>query len=97
MPFTQHTAITHIYPELPARQDAKALPEYEAVLAELTRLDSIEGFVSLDWGIIAQNAGHILEKQSKDISIAFCLALVLAPAIRLKGSEQGTISIGFSS
>lgn len=90
MPFTQHTAITPISPEFPAGQDAKALPEYEAVLAELAKLNSMEGSASLDWGIVAQNAGHILEKQSKDISIASYLALALAETGGLEGWREGT-------
>lgn len=90
MPFTQHAAITPISPEFPAGQDAKALPEYEAVTAELAKLNSIEGSASLDWGIVAQNAGHILEKQSKDISIASYLAIALAETEGLEGWQQGT-------
>ena len=89
MPFTQHTAASPISPEFPAGQDAKALPEYEAVLAELAKLNSMEGSASLDWEVVAQNAGHILEKQSKDISIASYLAIALAETEGLEGWREG--------
>ena len=63
--------------ESPAGFDAKFEPEYEAVLAEISKLGSATQAEPLSWSKVEEQAESILAGKSKDILMAAYLGVAL--------------------
>lgn len=71
--------------ESPAGFDAKFEPEYEAVLAEISKLGSATQAESLSWSRVEEQAESILAGKSKDILMAAYLGVALQKTHGLQG------------
>lgn len=71
--------------ESPAGFDAKFEPEYEAVLAEISKLGSATQAEPLSWSRVEEQAESILAGKSKDILMAAYLGVALQKTHGLQG------------
>ena len=75
--------------ENPTGENAKYDEEYEQLLAELGKLESVSADGGVDWPLVTDLATGILESKSKDILIACYLAHGLYQQQGLSGLEAG--------
>lgn len=69
----------------PFGADAKETIEYELIMDEVAKISSLQGFGSVNWKIVADNAVIILQTKAKDISVASYLAIALAQTDKMQG------------
>jgi type VI secretion system protein VasJ len=76
----------------PAGATAKANPQYEAVIAEMTKLESVTGG-AVDWSMVLDSSGKVLQSVSKDLRIATYMAYGLYQTQGLEGLATGLVVI----
>ncbi|HEX8698801.1 MAG TPA: type VI secretion system protein TssA, partial [Myxococcaceae bacterium] len=76
----------------PAGATAKANPQYEAVIAEMTKLESVSGG-AVDWPMVLDSSGKVLQSVSKDLRIATYMAFGLYQTQGLDGLATGLVVI----
>jgi type VI secretion system protein VasJ len=76
----------------PAGATAKANPQYEAVIAEMTKLESVTGG-AVDWPMVLDSSGKVLQSVSKDLRIATYMAFGLYQTQGLDGLATGLVVI----
>jgi type VI secretion system protein VasJ len=72
----------------PAGATAKTNPQYEAVIAEMAKLESVTGG-AVDWPMVLDSSGKVLQSVSKDLRIATYLAYGLYQTQGLDGLATG--------
>src|SRR4051794_16489044 len=76
----------------PAGGTAKTNPQYEAVVAEMTKLESVTGG-AIDWPMVLDSSGKVLQSVSKDLRIATYLAYGLYQTQGLEGLTTGLVIV----
>jgi len=76
----------------PAGAAAKTNPQYEAVVAEMTKLESVTGG-AVDWAMVLDSSGKVLQSVSKDLRIATYLAFGLYQTQGLDGLATGLVLV----
>ncbi|MDY7230941.1 type VI secretion system protein TssA [Hyalangium rubrum] len=76
----------------PAGAAAKTNPQYEAVIAEMAKLESVTGG-AVDWNLVLDSGGKVLQSVSKDLRIATYLAFGLYQTQGLDGLATGLVVI----
>ena len=76
----------------PCGELAKYEPEYEAMDAELQKLNSVDG-LPIKWSEISSNAATILSSKSKDIQVASYFAVARLEMSGLSGLIEGLMVI----
>jgi type VI secretion system protein VasJ len=76
----------------PAGATAKTNPQYEAVIAEMTKLESVTGG-AVDWPMVLDSSGKVLQSVSKDLRIATYLAYGMYQTQGLDGLATGLVVI----
>ncbi|WP_224240863.1 type VI secretion system protein TssA [Hyalangium gracile] len=72
----------------PAGAAAKTNAQYEAVVAEMAKLEAVTGG-AVDWGMVLDSSGKVLQTVSKDLRIATYLAYGLYQTQGLDGLATG--------
>ncbi len=80
---------TPIKAEAPCGAEARYEPEYESVQTEIDKLSSPTASGQVAWDRIVENAAVVLEKKSKDLTIAGYLAVALVITRQIDGLDQG--------
>ena len=75
--------------ETPGGADAKAEPEYEAMLGEIGKLTSPSSSGGVDWNKIKELTAQILETKSKDMMCASYLTMALVQTEKIEGLIKG--------
>ena len=78
-----------IHPDQPSGNDIRYDPAFEALQAEVNKLNSPSGSGTVDWGKIAQQASEILAQKSKDLLVASYLAVALIYTRQMDGLALG--------
>lgn len=73
----------------PAGENAKYEEEYEQLVAELGKLESVSAGGGVDWSLVVDLSSDILEKKSKDILVSCYLAHGLYQQQGLSGLQAG--------
>lgn len=76
----------------PAGAAAKTNPQYEAVIAEVAKLESLSGG-TVDWAMVLDSGGKVLQSVSKDLRIATYMAYGLYQTQGLDGLATGLVLI----
>lgn len=76
----------------PAGGAAKTNPQYEAVVAEMAKLEAVTGG-AIDWGMVLDSSGKVLQSVSKDLRIATYLAYGLYQTQGLDGLATGLVVV----
>jgi type VI secretion system protein VasJ len=76
----------------PAGKPAKADPTYEAVIAEVAKLESLTGG-AVDWGTVLDSSGRLLRSTSKDLRLATYLAYGLYQTQGVDGLATGLVVV----
>lgn len=76
----------------PAGAAAKTNPQYEAVLAEMAKLESVTGG-AVDWSMVLDSSGKVLQSVSKDLRIATYMAYGLYQTQGLDGLATGLVLV----
>jgi type VI secretion system protein VasJ len=76
----------------PAGGAAKTNPQYEAVIAEMAKLESVTGG-AVDWPMVLDSGGKVLQSVSKDLRIATYLAFSMYQTQGLDGLATGLVVI----
>jgi type VI secretion system protein VasJ len=78
-----------IHPDQPSGKDIRYDPAFEALQAEVNKLNSPSASETVDWGKIAQQASEILAQKSKDLLVASYLAVALIYTRQMDGLALG--------
>ena len=78
-----------IHPDQPAGKDIRYDPAFEALQAEVNKLNSPSASGTVDWGKITQQASEILAQKSKDLLVASYLAVALIYTRKMDGLALG--------
>ena len=81
-----------ISPEAPTGQSARVEPAYEAVLAEIAKLDSLSGG-AVDWATVLDKSSTLLKTRTKDLLLACYLAAGLQAKDDLEGLATGLSAV----
>ena len=73
----------------PAGSDCRYGPEFERLQAEIDKLSSPTASGKVDWATVVKTAAEILQKQSKDLTVASYLAVGLLRTQKIDGLDQG--------
>lgn len=76
----------------PAGAAAKTNPQYEAVIAEMAKLESVTGG-AVDWPMVLDSSGKVLQSVSKDLRIATYMAYGLYQTQGLGGLATGLVLV----
>jgi type VI secretion system protein VasJ len=76
----------------PAGAAAKTNPQYEAVIAEMSKLESVTGG-AVDWNMVLDSGGKVLQSVSKDLRIATYLAFGMYQTQGLDGLATGLVVV----
>lgn len=76
----------------PAGAAAKTNPQYEAVIAEMAKLESVTGG-AVDWPMVLDSSGKVLQSVSKDLRIATYMAYGLYQTQGLSGLATGLVLV----
>jgi type VI secretion system protein VasJ len=76
----------------PAGAAAKTNPQYEAVIAEVAKLESVTGG-AVDWPMVLDSSGKVLQSVSKDLRIATYMAYGLYQTQGLDGLATGLVLV----
>jgi type VI secretion system protein VasJ len=76
----------------PAGAAAKTTPQYEAVISEMAKLEAVTGG-AVDWGMVLDSSGKVLQTVSKDLRIATYLAYCLYQTQGLGGLATGLVVV----
>ncbi|MBZ4401702.1 type VI secretion system protein TssA [Myxococcus sp. AS-1-15] len=76
----------------PAGKAAKSEPGYLAVLAEVAKLEAVTGG-AVDWALVLDSSGKVLQTSSKDLRIATYLAQGLYQTQGLDGLATGLVVV----
>jgi len=76
----------------PAGAAAKTNPQYEAVIAEMAKLESVTGG-AVDWPMVLDSSGKVLQSVSKDLRIATYMAFGLYQTQGLEGLATGLVLV----
>ena len=76
----------------PAGAAAKTNPQYEAVIAEMAKLESVTGG-AVDWSMVLDSSGKVLQTVSKDLRIATYMAYGLYQTQGLDGLATGLVLV----
>jgi type VI secretion system protein VasJ len=76
----------------PAGAAAKTNPQYEAVIAEMAKLESVTGG-AVNWPMVLDSSGKVLQSVSKDLRIATYLAYGLYQTQGLEGLATGLVLV----
>lgn len=76
----------------PAGATAKTNPQYEAVIAEMAKLESVTGG-AVDWPMVLDSSGKVLQSVSKDLRIATYMAYGLYQTQGLDGLATGLVVV----
>jgi type VI secretion system protein VasJ len=76
----------------PAGATAKANPQYQAVITEVAKLESVTGG-AVDWAMVLDSSGKVLQSVSKDLRIATYMAYGLYQTQGLDGLATGLVVI----
>jgi len=73
----------------PTGSDCRYEPEFETLQAEIDKLSSPTASGKVDWALVVKTAAGILQKQSKDLTVASYLAVGLVQVHQIEGLDQG--------
>lgn len=76
----------------PAGAAAKTNPQYEAVVTEMAKLEAVTGG-QIDWNMVLDSSGKVLQSVSKDLRIATYLAYGLYQTQGLDGLATGLVLV----
>lgn len=76
----------------PAGATAKTNPQYEAVIAEMAKLESVTGG-AVDWPMVLDSSSKVLQSVSKDLRIATYMAFGLYQTQGLEGLATGLVVV----
>ncbi len=76
----------------PAGAAAKTNPQYEAVITEMAKLEAVTGG-QIDWNMVLDSSGKVLQSVSKDLRIATYLAYGLYQTQGLDGLATGLVMV----
>jgi type VI secretion system protein VasJ len=76
----------------PAGATAKTNPQYEAVVTEMAKLEAVTGG-QIDWTMVLDSSGKVLQTVSKDLRIATYMAYGLYQTQGLDGLATGLVVI----
>jgi type VI secretion system protein VasJ len=74
----------------PAGSPARFDPEYQAIAAEVAKLDALAG-PSVDWNVVERGGSELLQSRTKDLVLAAYLAQALHVTRGLDGLITGTV------
>jgi type VI secretion system protein VasJ len=78
----------------PAGSDCRYEPDFERLQAEIDKLSSPTAVGKVDWDGVVKKAAHILQAQSKDITVAAYLAVGLLRTQQINGLNLGIQVLG---
>lgn len=78
-----------IQPDQPAGQEARYMPEYEQLQAEIDKLSLPSASSGVDWRKVENLASIILSQKSKDLAVASYLAVALIYNRQVEGLALG--------
>ena len=80
---------TPISDDQPTGSDVRYEPEFEKLQAEIDKLSSPSADSQVDWVLVEKASVGILEKKSKDLTVACYLAVALVCNRKIEGMDDG--------